>query len=43
MVVLAIGFTTVVARLSFAMLVVFAITLALVRRAVTLSPWVVIA
>jgi uncharacterized membrane protein len=43
MVVLATGFTTVVTQLSFAMLVMIAIALALVRRAVTLSPRIVIA
>jgi hypothetical protein len=43
MVVLATGFTTVVTSLSLAMLVVLAIALAFIRRAVTLSARVVIA
>ncbi len=43
MVVLATGFTTVVTSLSLAMLVVLAIALAFIRRAVTLSARIVIA
>ena len=43
LVVLATGFATVVTRLSLAMFMVLTITLALVRRAVALPTWVVIA